>query len=44
MQVLTAVIQAICLMFGYADKQEAFMNDCIKTHTQTECQQLWRDK
>jgi hypothetical protein len=44
MQVLTAVIQAICLLLGYADKQEAFMNECEKNHTKTECQQLWRDK
>lgn len=44
MQVITAVFQAICLMLGYADKQEAFMNQCEQNHTKTECQQLWRDK
>ena len=44
MQVVTAVIQAICLMLGYADKQQAFMDECTKNHTQQECQQQWRDK
>lgn len=44
MQVVTAVIQAICLMLGYADKQQAFMDECAKKYTQQECQQQWRDK
>ena len=44
MQVFTAVIQAICLLFGYNEQRDAFMKECIKTHTQQECQQQWRDK
>ena len=41
MQVLTAVIQAICLLLGYSDKHDAFIKDCLTRHNQTECQQLW---
>ena len=41
MQVVTAVIQAICLLLGYSDKHDAFMKDCLTRHNQTECQQLW---
>jgi hypothetical protein len=42
MQVFTAFFQAICILLGSADK--AAFNDCLKIHTQQECQQIWRDK
>jgi hypothetical protein len=42
MQVLTAVVQAICIFLGAADK--AHFEDCLKTHTQQECQQKWGNK
>lgn len=44
MEPLTALVQAICIFFGYLDKQDKFMDECLKTKTQVECQQLWRDK
>ena len=44
MQVVTAVFQAICLLFGYNEQHDAFMKDCVKSKSETECQQLWRDK
>ena len=44
MEIVTAVFQAICLFLGYSDDKTNFMNDCMKTHTKQECQQLWRDK
>jgi 7,8-dihydro-6-hydroxymethylpterin-pyrophosphokinase len=44
MEPLTAIVQAICLFFGYMSDQDKFMNECMKTHTKVECQQLWRDK
>ena len=44
MQPITAVMQLICIFFGYQDKHDQFMSECIRTHTQVECQQLWRDK
>ena len=44
MQVVTAFIHALCLMLGYSDQKQAFMTECIKNHTQQECQQQWRDK
>lgn len=44
MQVVTALFQAICLLFGYDEQRDAFMKECMKTHTQQECQQQWRDK
>ena len=44
MEIVTAVIQSLCLLFGYEDQKTAFMKDCMKSHTQQECQQQWRDK
>lgn len=44
MQVVTALFQAICLLFGYDEQRDAFMKECMKSHTQIECQQQWRDK
>ena len=44
MDAFTALFQAMCLFFGYMDKQDKFMDECLKTKTQVECQQLWRDK
>ena len=44
MEPLTAFVQIICLFFGYQDKHDKFMDECLKTKTQVECQQLWRDK
>jgi hypothetical protein len=42
MEIVSAIIQVICVLFSSADK--AAFNDCLKTHTQQECQQIWRDK
>jgi hypothetical protein len=42
MQVLTAVVQAICIMLSSIDKTQ--FDECLKTHTQQECNQIWRDK
>jgi hypothetical protein len=44
MEPLTAFVQIICLLFGYQDKHDKFMDECLKTKTKVECQQLWRDK
>ncbi len=44
MQVVTAFIQTLCLILGYTEQKQAFMDECIKNYTQQECQQRWRDK
>jgi hypothetical protein len=40
--VYTAIVQAICLIVGQVDRSN--FNECLKTHTQEECKQIWRDK
>ena len=44
MEPLTAFLQIICLFFGYEDKHDKFMEECLKTKVQVECQQLWREQ
>lgn len=43
MEPLTAFAQLICLLFGYQDQHDKFMEECKQNHTQIECQQLWRE-
>jgi hypothetical protein len=42
MDAISAIIQIICLLMGSADKAQ--FNDCLKTHTQQECEQKWRNR
>ena len=44
MEPLTAFVQLICLLLGYQDKHDKFMEECKQTHTKIECQQLWREQ
>jgi hypothetical protein len=42
MDALNAIIQLLCFFWGNADRAE--FKECLKTHTQQQCEQLWRDK
>jgi hypothetical protein len=42
MDVFSAIFQLICLLLGSAEKAQ--YNECLKTHTQQECEQNWRGK
>jgi|APCry1669190327_1035288.scaffolds.fasta_scaffold00798_16 hypothetical protein len=42
MEAFTAFVQLLCFFVGNAEIHE--VKECLKTHTQQECQQIMRDK
>jgi hypothetical protein len=42
MEAISGFIQVMCFVFGISDRIQ--FQECMKTHTEQQCQQIWKEK